>query len=49
MRRFIDFITLALSLLIIAASDVSSQERKSEASSSINQNSIVYLTKTVIK
>ena len=49
MRRFIDFITLAVSLLIIATSGVSSQERKREASSPLNQGTIVYLTKTVIK
>ncbi len=47
MRRFIDFMTLAVSLLIIAASSVSSQE--SETSFSVNQSSIVSQSKTVIK
>ena len=49
MRRFINFITLALSLLIIAAADVSSQEEKSEVASSANPNPVAYLTNTVIK
>ncbi len=49
MRRFIDFITLALSLLIIAASSVNSQESEREASFSVNQSSIVSQSKTIIK
>ena len=51
MKRFTDFITIALSLLIIAASSVNSQEteRKTEASFSLNQSALVYQAETAIK